>query len=247
MAERKWLKNRSELPFNYNIVSQGFLNNLVAKSDSLSSNMFLETIKGPDTVPDIVSDPEELKNPTEPYSEDFGMQGLINQYRLQLGNQYSDAAIGQYIKLVNPAQYDAARNSGYQEVYEDRKDLKPSFTDVWSNTRATSSTVELANLKYGVPAIAILQKDKWLWYTGKLSQEEIQEKNWDYDPFNGLTILKSDYDKFFGADRDIQKAIEKMEYCKIVVEYLQDIVSQLTWRHQTIKNIIEWRRFMAGS
>ena len=92
-----------------------------------------------------------------------------------------------------------------------------------------------------------LQKNKWLWYTGKLSQEEIQEKNWDYDPFNGLTILKSDYDKFFGADRDIQKAIEKMEYCKIVVEYLQDIVSQLTWRHQTIKNIIEWRRFMAGS
>ena len=92
-----------------------------------------------------------------------------------------------------------------------------------------------------------LQKDKWLWYTGKLSQEEIQEKNWDYDPFNGLTILKSDYDKFFGADRDIQKAIEKLEYCKIVVEYLQDIVSQLTWRHQTIKNIIEWRRFMAGS
>ena len=92
-----------------------------------------------------------------------------------------------------------------------------------------------------------LQKDKWLWYTGKLSQEEIQEKNWDYDPFNGLTILKSDYDKFFGADRDIQKAIEKMEYCKVVVEYLQDIVSQLTWRHQTIKNIIEWRKFMAGS
>ena len=92
-----------------------------------------------------------------------------------------------------------------------------------------------------------LQKDKWLWYTGKLSQDEIQEKNWDYDPFNGLTILKSDYDKFFGADRDIQKAIEKMEYCKIVVEYLQDVVSQLTWRHQTIKNIIEWRKFMAGS
>ena len=92
-----------------------------------------------------------------------------------------------------------------------------------------------------------LQKDKWLWYTGKLSQEEIQEKNWDYDPFNGLTILKSDYDKFFGADKDIQTAVEKLEYCRVVVEYLQDIVSQLTWRHQTIKNIIEWRRFKAGS
>ena len=92
-----------------------------------------------------------------------------------------------------------------------------------------------------------LQKDKWLWYTGKLSQEEIQEKNWDYDPFNGLTILKSDYDKFFGADKDIQTAVEKLEYCRVVGEYLQDIVSQLTWRHQTIKNIIEWRRYMAGA
>ena len=92
-----------------------------------------------------------------------------------------------------------------------------------------------------------LQKDKWLWYTGKLTQEEIQTKNWDYDPFKGLTILKSDYDKFFGSDKDIQKAVEKLEYCKVTVDYLQDIVSQLTWRHQTIKNIIEWRKFMAGS
>ena len=92
-----------------------------------------------------------------------------------------------------------------------------------------------------------LQKDKWLWYTGKLSQEEIQEKNWDYDPFKGLTILKTDYDKFFRADKDIQKAVENLEYCRVTVSYLQDVVGQLTWRHQTIKNIIEWRKFMAGS
>ena len=26
-----------------------------------------------------------------------------------------------------------------------------------------------------------LYKDKWLWYTGKLSKEEMEEKNWDYD------------------------------------------------------------------
>ena len=92
-----------------------------------------------------------------------------------------------------------------------------------------------------------LQKDKWLWYTGKLDQEEIQEKNWDYDPFKGLTILKTDYDKFFRADKDIQKAVENLEYCRVTVSYLQDVVGQLTWRHQTIKNIIEWRKFMAGS
>ena len=35
-----------------------------------------------------------------------------------------------------------------------------------------------------------LLKDKWLWYNGKMSQEEMKEKGWDPDPFNGLKILK---------------------------------------------------------
>jgi len=92
-----------------------------------------------------------------------------------------------------------------------------------------------------------LNKDKWLWYTGKMSKEDIEHNNWDYDPFGGLTVLKSDYDKFTGADKDIQDLNDKIEYLKITVDYLQDVVSQITWRHQTIKNIIEWRKFMAGS
>ena len=92
-----------------------------------------------------------------------------------------------------------------------------------------------------------LNKDKWLWYGGKMSHDEIKEHNWDYDPFNGLTVLKSDYDKFTGADKDIQDLNDKLEYLRITVEVLTDIVSQITWRHQTIKNIIEWRKFMAGS
>ena len=41
-------------------------------------------------------------------------------------------------------------------------------------------------------------------------REAIEEKEWDYDPFKGLTILKSDYDKFFGSDKDIQEAVEKI-------------------------------------
>jgi len=92
-----------------------------------------------------------------------------------------------------------------------------------------------------------LNKDKWLWYTGKMSKEDIEYHNWNYDPFDGLTVLKSDYDKFTGADKQIQDLNDKIEYLRVTVDYLQDVVSQITWRHQTIKNIIEWRKFMAGS
>ena len=92
-----------------------------------------------------------------------------------------------------------------------------------------------------------MNKDKWLWYTGKMSKEDIEYHKWDYDPFGGLTVLKSDYDKFTGADKEVQDLNDKIEYLRITVDYLQDVVSQITWRHQTIKNIIEWRKFMAGS
>ena len=92
-----------------------------------------------------------------------------------------------------------------------------------------------------------MNKDKWLWYTGKMSKEDIEYRKWEYDPFGGLTVLKSDYDKFQGADKEIQDLNDKIEYLKITVDFLQDVVSQITWRHQTIKNIIEWRKFMAGS
>ena len=42
----------------------------------------------------------------------------------------------------------------------------------------------------------VLLKDKFNHYNGKLSQEELDEKGWSYDPLNGLTVLKSDMDKY---------------------------------------------------
>ena len=105
---------------------------------------------------------------------------------------------------------------------------------------------KLALIKYENELKDII-KDKWLWYTGKLSKEEIEDKGWEFDPFDGLTVLKTDYDKFFDSDKDIRIINDKIEYLKVTIEYLSDIVSQLTWKHQTIKNIIEWRKFMAGS
>ena len=108
------------------------------------------------------------------------------------------------------------------------------------------SNKKLALIKYENELKDII-KDNWLWYTGKLSKEEIEDKGWEFDPFDGLTVLKTDYDKFFDSDKDIRIINDKIEYLKVTIEYLSDIVSQLTWKHQTIKNIIEWRKFMAGS
>jgi c-di-GMP-related signal transduction protein len=92
-----------------------------------------------------------------------------------------------------------------------------------------------------------LLKDKWLYYNGKMSQEQIENKGWDFDPFDGLKVLKGEMDHYYNSDIDIQKSEQLVEYWKNIISTLSEIIEQLKWRHQTIKNIIEWKRFQSGS
>ncbi len=91
-----------------------------------------------------------------------------------------------------------------------------------------------------------LLKDKWLWYNGKMSQEEIEEKGWDPDPFNGLKILKGEMDHYYDTDPEIQESELKIQYYKNVIDTLTEIISNVNWRHQTIGNMIKWKQFESG-
>lgn len=92
-----------------------------------------------------------------------------------------------------------------------------------------------------------LLKDKFMWYNGKMDKQTIDDLGWDYDPFNGLTKpLKSDMDYFYESDPQIQTLQSQIEYWKTVIDTLSEIVSNITWRHQTISNMIKWRQFTSG-
>jgi len=91
-----------------------------------------------------------------------------------------------------------------------------------------------------------LMKWKWLWYNGKLSQEEINEMGWDPDPFNGLKILKGEMEHYIEADPELVASEAKIEMLKTSIDTLKEIVTNLNWRHQTIGNMIRWRQFEAG-
>lgn len=91
-----------------------------------------------------------------------------------------------------------------------------------------------------------LLKQKWLWYNGKMSQEEMDQLGWTYDPLNGLKILKGDMDYYYEADDEIQKSEMKIQLQKEIINTLKEILETLKWRHQTIKNIIEWKKFEHG-
>jgi hypothetical protein len=125
------------------------------------------------------------------------------------------------------------------EASRDAAKLHAKYLQLYSMAKLQKKKEELAQ--------KVLLKDKFLYYAGKLSQEEIDSFGWDYDPFKGLKIMKGDMDRFYDADVDIQKSESKIEYWKVLVDTLKDIIDSIKWRSNSIKNIIDWRKFSAGS
>jgi hypothetical protein len=93
----------------------------------------------------------------------------------------------------------------------------------------------------------ILLKNKWLWYNGKLTKDQIDQLGWEYDALNGLKILKGEMDYYYDSDPHIQEANARIDYLKTMIDTLEEIISNIRWRHSTIKNMIDWRKFESGS
>ena len=89
----------------------------------------------------------------------------------------------------------------------------------------------------------ILKKDKWLYYTGKLGQDDLESHGWE--PFD-YNILKTDVPMFIDADKDIQKIRAKNSLQRMLVDYLEIVIKIITGRQWSIKSAIEWIKFTQG-
>ena len=107
-------------------------------------------------------------------------------------------------------------------------------------------TINKLSLKKKELDFKVLLKNKWLWYNGKMSKQQMDDLGWDYDALNGLKVLKGEMDYYYDSDPHIQEAQAKIDYNKSIVETLEEIINTLRWRHSTIKNMIDWRRFESG-
>ena len=92
----------------------------------------------------------------------------------------------------------------------------------------------------------VLLKNKWLWYNGKMTKDQIDQLGWEYDALNGLKVLKGEMDYYYDSDPHIQEAQAKIDYLKTLIETLEEIINTIRWRHSTIKNMIDWRKFESG-
>ncbi len=106
-----------------------------------------------------------------------------------------------------------------------------------------------ARMKYKLKdtTLKTLKHNKWRYYTGKMTKQEMDQYEWPYDPYNGCTKpMKSEISQYIENDKDVIELALKVEYLNVLVLTLEEIISNIRWRHSNIRNIIDFRKFQAG-
>jgi hypothetical protein len=89
----------------------------------------------------------------------------------------------------------------------------------------------------------MLEKDKHEYYSGKMCQEDLDERNWQ--PLT-LKILKGDVPKYIEGDPDVIQNLvmigDQREKCAL----LNSIISSINNRSFQITNAIKWKQFTNG-
>jgi hypothetical protein len=92
-----------------------------------------------------------------------------------------------------------------------------------------------------------MKKLKWLYYTGKMTKADMDKHGWAYDPFDGMNKpLKSEMDMYYNTDPDIVKIKLSIDYQKSIIDTLEEIMSNIRWRHQHVRNVLEFKKFTSG-
>lgn len=88
-----------------------------------------------------------------------------------------------------------------------------------------------------------LVRDKWEFYSGKMSEEKLERLGWE--PFQ-LKVLKQDLDRYIESDTEVSREYDRIAFQEEKVDFLQATLKSITARQWDIKNAIEWRKFVNG-
>ena len=88
-----------------------------------------------------------------------------------------------------------------------------------------------------------LTKDKWLYYSGKMSEEQLTTLGWE--AFE-LSLLRTDLDRFIDSDKDVILLQNKYILQKEKVNYLESVVKLIANKIWNIRAALDWIKFTQG-
>ena len=122
-------------------------------------------------------------------------------------------------------------------------DAESSRTPQLHNKYLVMFMDEKLKLKRMNSELSVLRRNKWLYYTGRMSQEELTQFGWE--PFE-LNILKTEADDMIESDADYIKASEKVNFQEEKVNYLVSVIKIVQNRQWQIRAMIDWLKFTQG-
>ena len=140
--------------------------------------------------------------------------------------------------IMNEWSEDCAIGHRLDEASQETPKLHAKYLNYLTQAKLTLKRLEAKQAR--------LLKNKFLWYNGKMPREDIEKFGWADDPFEGLKVMKGDLDIWYNSDEQLQESEALIAYYKTLIDTVREMVDTLKWRHQTVKNIIEVRKFEAG-
>jgi|TARA_Y100000034_G_C6843999_1_gene382156 hypothetical protein len=134
----------------------------------------------------------------------------------------------------------------YDEIEKDLKiddtelDLESIRTPQLHNKYLKLYTKHSLQLKKLQDDYKVMYRLKWEYYTGK-APPEVYASN----PFD-LKVLRTDIGIYLDADTDLQQLSQRQAYAKEITNYLEKILREINNRNWTIRNTIEWKKFIHG-
>ena len=89
----------------------------------------------------------------------------------------------------------------------------------------------------------MLEKDKYEYYSGKMCEEDLKERNWE--PLT-LKILKGDIPKYMDGDPTISQNLVIISDQREKVGLLSSIIGSINNLSFVITNAIKWKQFTNG-
>lgn len=87
-----------------------------------------------------------------------------------------------------------------------------------------------------------MRKIKWAYYSGKMSDEELQKYGWE--PFQ--FVLKSDITVYLDGDVDLTNLQRKKVYHEEAAAFCTNVMKELNNRTWQLKEFMQWERFING-
>ncbi len=134
-----------------------------------------------------------------------------------------------------------------------QKDSYINHNDIGLESIKTSSyhskyLSELSNHKSRIIQLenkyAIEKKQKIRYYNGVMEKDELEELG--LLQYQGKKMLKTDLEVFLSAEPTLQLIDQKIQYTKICINFLENVIKNLYNRNFEIGNFISNKKFEAG-